>query len=161
MTFRDATAADHSFLREMLFEAVYWPPDRVRPATVDEGLAPPELEHILAGWGRPDDLALIVETDGQPVGAVWRRSWDNRENSYGYVDAATPVVGIAVAPGWRGRGIGRELLTRLIERSRAEGFSRLSLSVEKDNPSRFLYSSCGFATIREDADDYIMVLELR
>jgi ribosomal protein S18 acetylase RimI-like enzyme len=161
MTFRDATAADFTFLREMLFEAVYWPPERIRPATVDEGLAPPELDHILAGWGRPGDLALLAEADGRPVGAVWRRSWDDRENSYGYVDAATPVVGIAIAPGWRGRGIGRELLTRLITRSRTEGYSRLSLSVEKENPSRFLYLSCGFVTTSEDKDDYIMVKELR
>lgn len=161
MTFRDATAADRTFLREMLFEAVYWPPERIRPATVDEGLAPPELDHILAGWDRPGDLALIAEADAQPVGAAWRRCWDDRENSYGYVDAATPVVGIAVAPGWRRQGIGRELLTRLITRSGREGYTRLSLSVEKDNPSRFLYHSCGFVTTTEDTDDYIMVLELR
>jgi GNAT superfamily N-acetyltransferase len=136
----------------MLFEASK-AAERIRPLGGRRLARPSWTISPDGAAGRPARLAERTA----PLGRVLRRSWDERENSYGYVDAATPVVGIAIAPGWRGRGIGRELLTRLITRSRTEGYSRLSLSVEKDNPSRFLYLSCGFVTTSEDKDDYIMV----
>ena len=144
----------------MLFEAVYWPADRERPASVDAGLAPPELEHILAGWGRTGDRALLLQADGEPVGAAWLRLWNDTENSYGYVASGVPVLGIALRREWRGQGYGRELINRLLERAKEDGATEVSLSVEKDNPSRFLYQSVGFVTVDENEDDYIMVCSL-
>ena len=158
--FRVALLEDLPFLEEMLFNAVFWPVDRPRPATVAEGLAPPELAHILAGWSRGGDTALIVAVDGRPAGAAWYRYWSDCDSSYGYIAAGIPVLGIALKETYRGQGLGRELLTRLMEIARAAGAARISLSVEKENPSRFLYISCGFVMDHEDDEDYIMVKEL-
>jgi hypothetical protein len=48
---REATRDDLPFLREMLFEAVFWRPDQKRPP-IDEGLAGPELSRILENPSR-------------------------------------------------------------------------------------------------------------
>jgi ribosomal protein S18 acetylase RimI-like enzyme len=56
------------------------------------------------------------------------------------------VLGIMVARAWRHRGIGRELLRYVIERSRGR-FEMLELSVFVSNaPARELYRSVGFRT---------------
>jgi ribosomal protein S18 acetylase RimI-like enzyme len=56
----------------------------------------------------------------------------------------------------RGRGIGSQLLTGLLDRARSEGFAALSLSVEKANPSIKLYERYGFQPIREEGDTVVM-----
>jgi ribosomal protein S18 acetylase RimI-like enzyme len=57
-------------------------------------------------------------------------------SSYGFVDEATPELGIAVAAGLRGHGIGRSLLRALIEAAARDAHPGISLSVAPANPSR-------------------------
>jgi GNAT superfamily N-acetyltransferase len=54
-----------------------------------------------------------------------------------------------VAPGFRGRGIGRMLIQDLVDRARNDGWSRLYWHTRADNPARRLYDE--FA----NADDFI------
>ena len=69
----------------------------------------------------------------------------------------------------RGRGIGRALLTRLLEVARARGFRRVSLetgTMEAFAPARALYESAGFvpcpsfADYQPSKDNLFMTLEL-
>ena len=53
--------------------------------------------------------------------------------------ASTEVRRIAVIAARRHEGIGRRLRVGLIEASEAQGYGALSLSVNTDNPARFLY----------------------
>jgi RimJ/RimL family protein N-acetyltransferase len=55
-------------------------------------------------------------------------------------------LGMSVARKWRGRGVGRKLLTRAIEEARAwPGFARLELEcVVWNTPAIALYESLGF-----------------
>ena len=69
------------------------------------------------------------------------------EPGYGFVDEETPELAIAVVPSRRGRGLGKEMLEALLARAREDGFRRLSLSVENDNPAIGLYESYGFRTV--------------
>jgi ribosomal protein S18 acetylase RimI-like enzyme len=144
---------DVPFLRDMLRHAYYW-----RWGT-------PEAEEIPAsryveGFGRPGDAAVIALDEGFPVGAAWYRIFRTGAPGYGFVDESTPELSIAVVPSRRGRGIGDELLSALIERARLEGYTALSLSVERQNPALHLYERFGFRPVEERGDTLVMKADL-
>jgi GNAT superfamily N-acetyltransferase len=141
---------DLRFLRDMLHHAYYWR-ERVPGSLVSR---------YVRGWGRPGDTAVIALEGGFPVGAAWFRLFGAAEPGYGFVDDETPELAIAVVPSKRGHGIGDELLQALLEKAKAEGFARLSLSVEPGNPARKLYERHGFAVADEGADAWTMVADL-
>ena len=105
--------------------------------------APPRLP--LARSGDPDLAALPlrqelgparrrrrdrIRTARTPYGAAWYRLFPARAPGFGFVDEQTPELTIAVVPSHRGHGTGAELLEALLERARADGFARISLSAE-------------------------------
>ena len=133
------------FLGAMLYEAAFWRPGSPRPPP-EEALGDPTLAVYLEGWGRPGDHGLVAHVRGSPVGAVWVRHFDEHRHGYGFVDADTPELTIAVSPASRRRGLARCLLSAIIAEQRLAGTRRLSLSVEDDNPARTLYEQHGFVT---------------
>lgn len=57
------------------------------------------------------------------------------------------VLGMGLLPAFRGRGIGRALLTTALEKARAQGILRVELSVLEGNDAAMaLYRKCGFET---------------
>src|SRR5262245_51138420 len=110
---RELLPQDEPFLREMLYEAAYWRTDRERPA-LEEGLKRPELVRLIAGWGRTGDVALVAaDGHGSRLGAAWFRLWTVESHGYGFVDEATPEIGIAVKPEFRHQGVGTSLFMNL------------------------------------------------
>lgn len=75
----------------------------------------------------------VVEVDGRPAGRLYvdRRPGDIR------------IVDISLLPAYRGRGIGRRLLTDLQRQAAAEG-RILSIHVEMHNRAAELYARLGF-----------------
>ena len=141
---RELEPADADFLGAMLYEAVYWDPNKERlPAELV--LAHPQLTIFHEGWGRAGDTGLVAEEDGRPVGVVWYRLFTEAEHGEGFVDEATPELAISVADGHRGKGIGGALMEAIHDRARADGFERISLSADADNPAKRLYSRLGYA----------------
>ena len=113
---------------------------------------------ILSGWGRNGDTAVITETpDKIKIGAVWYRFWTDENHSFGYVDSQTPEMGIAVVRKYRRQGIGNALLIELIRIAAENQIKGLSLSVEKDNPARFLYLKHHFRKINTIANSWTMI----
>jgi ribosomal protein S18 acetylase RimI-like enzyme len=53
------------------------------------------------------------------------------------------IMDIALAPGFRGRGIGTSLLRSLMDEA-DESARKLSIHVEQNNPARSLYDRLGF-----------------
>jgi ribosomal protein S18 acetylase RimI-like enzyme len=137
---------DLDVLQAMLHEAANWRPSLPRGA-LEQTVRDPALRAYHAGWRRPGDRGVLAMVDDRPVGAAWYRSFTASEHGYGFVDAATPELTIAVAAELRGRGVGRALLSALLSQARLDGVHRLSLSVEDDNPARALYVSLGFETV--------------
>jgi ribosomal protein S18 acetylase RimI-like enzyme len=135
---------DADFLREMLFEGVYWRIATPRPA-IEEALARPELAKVFAGWGRPGDSAMIA-TDGQGerIGAAWLRLWTRAEHLAGFVDEQSPELGIGVRKEFRRHGVGSALLLAVLGGAREDGVPSVSLSVEIENVARLLYERFGF-----------------
>ncbi|HEY7693634.1 MAG TPA: GNAT family N-acetyltransferase [Gaiellaceae bacterium] len=148
---RPAGTQDLPFLRDMLRHAYYarWGTEADVP-----------LERYVAGWGRRGDTALVAIDEFQPVGAAWYRLFEADEPGYGFVDEETPELTIAIVPSRRGRGLGEELLSSLLEQARKEGRARISLSVEPDNPAIRLYEQHGFAKVGERAGAWVMLATL-
>jgi ribosomal protein S18 acetylase RimI-like enzyme len=93
------------------------------------------------------ECAQIVLNDEKPVGLfkVHRGEglWE--------------IIQLQLCPSMQGRGIGSELLRRLILEAEAAK-AQLQLSVLRNNPARRLYESLGFTVIGSDASEYFMRL---
>lgn len=152
---RQAVAEDFTFLATMLGEAAVWRPDKQTP-TADEVLADPRYAMYLTGWPRQGDCGLVAEQDG-PLGAAWYRTYTEMSHGYGFVAEDVPELSIAVIASRRHEGIGRLLLTGLIEASEVQGYAALSLSVNISNPARGLYESVGFQTVETRESGITMV----
>jgi ribosomal protein S18 acetylase RimI-like enzyme len=156
-------ASDHDVVQRMLYEAAFWRDGTPRPP-FQEAMTSAELRPYHGGWGRTGDhgvLARIGARTGDPVvGAAWSRLFTDADHGYGFVDAQTPEVTLAVAAAHRRLGIGRALLSSLMVRAGSKGFSALSLSVEHDNPARSLYEDLGFETVAYVGNARTMVVDL-
>jgi GNAT superfamily N-acetyltransferase len=146
---RDGGNQDVRFLRDMLRHAYYW---RSRDTEFP-------ITRYVNAWGRPGDSCLIALDQFHPVGAAWYRLYKEQEPGFGFVDEETPELTIGVVPSRRGKGIGSELLDALLDRARADGYPRISLSVERTSPAVHLYESRGFHPLRGDGD-VVMVADL-
>ncbi len=158
---RPATASDLPFLAEMLVEAAYPPDLQPRPSGA-EALVDPRVGRYLEGWGREGDLGLIaVAAGGERIGASWCRRFSAQRPGHGFVDAQTPELAIAVADGWRGRGVGTLLLAGLLTEARGSGYRAVSLSVSRRNERAMrLYEQLGFRVVGGDDAHPTMVRDL-
>lgn len=146
---RPTTGDDQSFLTEMLYEALFVPPDA---APFDRSIVDTDgLVEIHRGFGtEPGDVGRVaVDRDGEPVGAAWVRQL----HGYGFVDDHTPELSIAVVESHRGLGVGSALLESLLD-----AVPRASLSVDRRNPAARLYGRFGFRVVREDGDHTLVMV---
>ena len=165
MHLRDATASDAELLTGLLLEAYNWTGEtRLTRAAM---LADPHARRYLDGWMRPGDLGVVAVDDapadvgGVAVGAAWARTLTRDEPGYGYVADDVPELGMAVAAGRRGAGVGAALLAALLDRARAAGAPAISLSVEDGNVrARTLYERHGFRVVGRTGDSDTMLLTL-
>ena len=139
----------------MLGEAAVWRPDKPTP-TADQVLADPRYAMYLAGWPRRGDYGLVAEQDGS-LGAAWYRTYTEESHGYGFVAADVAELSIAVVASRRREGIGRRLLTDLINAGVDQGYPALSLSVREENPARSLYESVGFVSVEKHGSSWTMV----
>ncbi len=157
LAIRPASPDDLGFVRDMLHEAAFWRPDAARPAASSGALDAPELAVYVEDWGRGGDRALIACVADRSLGATWFRLFTEHAHGYGFVDTDTPELGVAVVAAHRGRGIGRALVAAAMAQAALDGFGRLSLSVEPDNPATRLYERLGFRRISTHLGGWTMV----
>lgn len=113
----------------------------------------PELQVYVENLGKEkDDHILIAEADDKIVGAVWVRIMDD----YGHIDDETPSLIISVEKEYRGKGIGRSLLSSMLSLLSRCGYKAVSLSCQKENYAVSLYKSLGFEIIKDIDEEYIM-----
>ena len=113
----------------------------------------PELQVYVKNLGKEDDdHILIAEADDKIVGAVWVRIMDD----YGHIDDETPSLIISVEKEYRGKGIGRSLLSSMLSLLSRCGYKAVSLSCQKENYAVSLYKSLGFEIIKDIDEEYIM-----
>ncbi|SIT77644.1 GNAT family N-acetyltransferase [Microbacterium sp. RU33B] len=159
-TVRPAGQADGSFLGDMVVEAANWSQGGVRPR--HEVLTHPDHSRYVSGWMRSSDAGFVaLDAHGEPVGAAWYRMFPRTDPGFAYVGTGVPELIIGVRPIWRAHGVGRALLQSLCDHARAQGFARLSLSVERGNFAVSLYRSEGFAVTQPGHGRDTMVKRLR
>jgi GNAT superfamily N-acetyltransferase len=149
---RSAVERDEPFLFEMLFEALFVPPGREPfPRSV---LDQPHISRYVRGFGtREGDVGFVAETTaGEPIGAAWSRLFNRGDRGFGYVDADTPELSVAVSAQERGNGVGTALLQSLIDVA-----PRISLSVDSRNPVARLYERLGFVIVSQDGTSLTML----
>jgi ribosomal protein S18 acetylase RimI-like enzyme len=159
MIYRLIEPTEHGMLGDFLYGAVFVP-DAAEPPPRDV-ICEPSLRNYVKGFGRAGDVCFVCEDCGRIVGAAWSRVLDEPDNlGYGNIGDGIPELAISVLPEYRNRGIGTELLDHLHHALGAEGYRKISLSVQKENPALRLYERCGYQTIREQDEDFIMVCRL-
>lgn len=156
---RESLPSDMPFLREMLYEGVYWRAlAHGTSPSFEEGLAAPDVSQALADWGERDgDIAVVALVDTVPAGAAWYRFWtDDHVKERGYIEDTIPVVVIAVHRDYRRQGIGTTLMEWLIEYASQHNIDTISLMVSKDNHAIQLYRKCGFVDYADTGDSVVM-----
>lgn len=145
---------DEPFLWEMLYQALYVPEGY--SALPREVVRLPELARYVQNWGREGDYGVLASDaiTNQSIGALWLRLLIEENKGYGYVDDHTSELSIAVLPGYRGQGVGTQLLTHLF--ASEYGQSPISLSVSADNPAVRLYERFGFEIVSRSDDSLTM-----
>jgi ribosomal protein S18 acetylase RimI-like enzyme len=133
---RPVDDADRVFLvelyastREEELAQVEWP-EGARETFVEQQFAAQD-NHYRANY--PGATLDVIEVDGSPAGRLYvhRGPSDIR------------IMDIALAPGFRGRGIATRLLRSLMDEADASA-RKLSIHVEQNNPARSLYDKLGF-----------------
>ncbi len=156
MYIRPLTSNDESFLRDVLYHAIYVPPGEDAPPY--EIVREPELARYVTDWmKRPEDLGFAAEENGELIGAAWLRRWPSSERGFGFVDENTPELTIAMLPQYRGCGAGTELLRCLVNEA-AQRYGAVSLSVAVSNPALRLYQREGFIAVGEPEDGSITMV---
>ncbi len=152
---REIRRDEIALLNGFLYEAIY----------ISEGVTPPprsildqpELRVYIDDFGsRKGDHCMVAGCDGKVVGAVWTRIMDD----YGHVDDSTPSFAISLYKEYRGKGIGTQMMVKMLELLKKQGYRQASLVVQKANYAVKMYEWVGFRTVDENEQEYIMVCEL-
>ena len=154
ISFRPLLSADQPFLWEMCYHAVHVPAGQ--PPYPREIVHMPEISRYVQDWGKSSDLGFIAQDEEKPIGAVWARLLVGDNKGYGYVDESTPELSMALMPEYRGKGIGSQLLTRLLEAA-VPRYAAICLSVSLDNPAQRLYQRMGFEIVSENESAFTMI----
>ena len=148
---REIKEEEIKLLDRFLYLAIYVHKEEVPPPF---GIIyKPELQVYVKNLGKEDDdHILIAEADDKIVGAVWVRIMDD----YGHIDDETPSLIISVEKEYRGKGLGRSLLSSMLSLLSKCGYKAVSLSCQKENYAVSLYKSLGFEIIKDIDEEYIM-----
>ena len=142
-------------LKDFLYEAIFIPESVEPPAR--NIVEKPELRVYTDDFGtRKGDNCLVADFDGNVVGAVWTRIMDD----YGHVDDETPSFAISLYKEYRGQGIGTQLMVKMLELLKQQGYKKASLAVQKANYAVKMYRKIGFKIVSENDEEYIMVCAL-
>lgn len=96
---------------------------------------------VASNLNDPRNEAFALMHDGEKVGMLWL----GRSNDQFTCEPIGYVLGIFVKDGYRGKGLGKEMMSSAEGWCKENGLLSLSLNVSVANPvARSLYDGCGF-----------------
>ena len=150
---------DIHILEKFLYNTIYIP-DGSTP--LDKSIIyNKEIYNDLEGVRKDDDIVLGCEYNNKIVALSWSRILNGEVKGYGNIDDKTPEIAISVLKGYRNKGMGTSLLKEHLKVLKNNNYKRVSLSVNKENYALDLYKKLGFDIIKENNEDYIMVLNFK
>lgn len=155
LTYRPLQPSETELLKTFIYEAIFIP-EGVEPPPFDI-IFRPEIALYYEGFGNGSaDNCIVAEIDGKVVGAVWTRIM----NDYGHVDDQTPSFAISLLKEFRNQGIGTELMRRMLQLIKNQGYKQASLAVQKANYAVRMYKKVGFEIVDQNDEEFIMVCKL-
>lgn len=152
---RELRQEEVKVLDTFLYEAIFIPEGVEAPSK--EIIKQPELQVYVTDFGKKKgDMCFVAEADNKIVGAVWVRIM----NDYGHVDDETPSFAISLLKEYRNYGIGTELMKRMLDELRDNGYQQSSLAVQKMNYAVSMYKKVGFEIVDENEEEFIMICRL-
>lgn len=138
MTIRPATPADAAAICIIHNQGIE---DRV--ATLDTALHTPDDRRAWLDARGPRHPVIVAEDHGRVVGWASVNPFNPRA-AYDHV----ADFSIYIERSWRGKGVGRKLLDRLLELARGIGFHKMVLAALDHNAAGLaLYTSAGFTRV--------------
>jgi GNAT superfamily N-acetyltransferase len=154
-TTRALEDGDGFLLRVATWLNLNWSGDRFTLAQLD---ADP---HLAAYYRTAPEFGVVSLAGDEPTGVVWVTRFPPDAPGYGFVRAGVPELSVCVLPGYRGAGLGAELVAAAVIEARRRYLPALSLSVEEGNPARRLYERQGFRPAGATVGPGTLVLGLR
>lgn len=146
---------EYELLNIFLYEAIFIPKGMEKPP--EDIIKNKELQVYVEDFGtNKDDNCLVAEYKNKIIGACWTRIM----NDYGHIDNETPSFAISLYEEYRGKGIGTDLMLKMLELLKQKGYKKASLAVQKENYAVKMYKKVGFEIIDENDEEYIMICKL-
>ena len=146
---------EYELLNIFLYEAIFIPKGMEKPP--EDIIKNKELQVYIEDFGtNKDDNCLVAEYKNKIIGACWTRIM----NDYGHIDNETPSFAISLYEEYRGKGIGTDLMLKMLELLKQKGYKKASLAVQKENYAVKMYKKVGFEIIDENDEEYIMICKL-
>ena len=152
---REIRSEEIPLLNDFLYEAIFIPEGvPVPPRSIIEN---EDLQVYVRDFGKKaDDRCLVAEVEGKVIGAIWARIM----NDYGHIADGIPSLAISLYKDYRHKGIGTDLLRKMLQLLKRDGYPQVSLSVQKANYAFRMYLKAGFEVLKETEEEYLMVCRL-
>ena len=156
---RDLDQSETGILKTMLYNAIFIPPEEVKPPP--EIIELPEIAVYIIDFGREGDICLVAEIEGVIAGAVWTRLFTAGAQGYGFIAPEIPELSMSVLEQYRRQGIGTMLLAGMLKKLASKGFRQVSLSVDLANYAYRMYRKQGFEDYARHDESMTMLRQLK
>ena len=144
--FRRFTAPDQDAVRSLVLQGL-----GEHFGCIDETMNP-DMDDVNAHYIQPGHLFILAEVDGQLAGTGALKT---------VAPGVAQMVRVSVCAAQRRHGIGRAIVTQLVQSARQRQFERVLVETNNDwSDAIGLYRSCGFSEYARDDVSVYMVLEI-
>lgn len=146
IVFRPFTTPDQHAVRSLVLQGL-----GEHFGCIDETMNP-DMDDVDANYIQPGHLFILAEVDGQLAGTGALKT---------VAPGVAQMVRVSVCSAQRRRGIGRAIVTQLVQSARQRRYERVLVETNNDwSDAIGLYRSCGFGEYARDDVSVYMVLEI-
>ena len=115
-----------------------------------KGFTKPMQEYLKEYFNSTDKLLIVYEENGTVCGYAMLEIIEKPERPHAYASKFLHIEELGVAKGFRGKGIGKQLMAKIKEIAKEKGLNEVELDVWTFNDSALkFYHDLGFTTYRE------------